>query len=70
MEKEGTEIPIQTTTEQNNEAVIYIGNINSKVYHGQNCSSLPAEKNRVYITKIEAENGGYRPHTNCTGEEN
>ena len=69
-EKDFTQVPEQTDAEQNGETEIYIGNKNSLVYHGENCSSLPAEKNRVYITKEEAENGGYRPHTNCVGEKN
>ncbi len=40
----------------------YIGNLRTKVFHRASCSSLPAEKNRVYFnTREEAINAGYRP---------
>ena len=43
-----------------------IGNVNSKVYHYQDCMSLPLEKNRVYFNSIEdAEAAGYRKCGNC-----
>lgn len=39
----------------------YIGNLNSKIYHTMDCSSLPAEQNRIYFTtREEAEAAGYR----------
>jgi len=44
----------------------YIGNKNSKIFHRQSCSSLPAEKNRVYFnTRDEAISQGYRPCKRC-----
>ena len=40
----------------------YIGNVNSKKFHSPNCSSLPAEHNRIYFDSVqEAENAGYSP---------
>lgn len=36
-----------------------IGNKNSKMYHKQNCKSLPKEKNRIYFTEEEAIKEGY-----------
>ena len=45
-----------------------IGNINSKVYHNPNCSSLPMEKNRIYFESPEdAEKAGYRKCGRCGG---
>ncbi len=44
----------------------YIGNKNSKIFHRPGCSSLPAEKNRVYFkTRDEAISQGYRPCKRC-----
>ncbi len=44
----------------------YIGNKNSKIFHRPSCSSLPAEKNRVYFkTRDEAISQGYRPCKRC-----
>lgn len=43
-----------------------IGNKNSKVYHNSSCSSLPAEKNRVYFDSDEdAEASGYHACKKC-----
>ena len=43
-----------------------IGNVNSKVYHNQDCLSLPMEKNRVYFSSTEdAEKAGYRKCGMC-----
>ncbi|SFS07907.1 MBL fold metallo-hydrolase [Anaeromicropila populeti] len=43
-----------------------IGNVNSKVYHEKGCSSLPAEKNRIYFDSAEeAEEAGYRACKRC-----
>ncbi|MCR5205991.1 MAG: hypothetical protein K6E47_13185 [Lachnospiraceae bacterium] len=43
-----------------------IGNVNSKVYHTENCMSLPLEKNRVYFDSAEdAEAAGYRKCGMC-----
>ncbi len=44
----------------------YIGNVNSKIYHTPECSSLPYEKNRIYFSTVkEARDAGYDPCGNC-----
>ena len=44
----------------------YIGNKNSKKFHRPSCSTLPAEKNRVYFSsRNEAIDGGFSPCSNC-----
>jgi competence protein ComEC len=44
----------------------YIGNKNSKIFHETNCSTLPAEKNRIYFdSRDEALNNGYIPCKRC-----
>lgn len=44
----------------------YIGNKNSKIYHDENCNSLPNLENReTFKSKKEAENRGYKPHSVC-----
>ncbi len=44
----------------------YIGNKSSKKFHLTTCSSLPAEKNRVYFNnREEAVRQGYSPCSNC-----
>jgi competence protein ComEC len=46
-----------------------IGNKNTKVYHAQDCSALPKEKNRVYFDSLQAaEAQGYRACGNCLGD--
>ena len=45
---------------------IYIGNINSRMFHVISCNSLPVEKNRVYFdTRKEAAAAGYVPCKLC-----
>ncbi|MGN1231010.1 MAG: ComEC/Rec2 family competence protein [Anaerotignum sp.] len=45
---------------------IYIGNKNSKKFHTEECSSLPAESNRVYLeSREEAISLGYEPCGSC-----
>lgn len=40
-----------------------IGNRNTKVYHDNDCGSLPKEDNRIYFDSAgETENAGYRAH--------
>ncbi|MGN0998329.1 MAG: MBL fold metallo-hydrolase [Faecousia sp.] len=47
---------------------IYIGNLNSKKLHLPTCSSLPAEKNRIYFDSYdEAIEAGYTPCSRCMG---
>ena len=44
----------------------YIGNKNSKKFHTEDCSSLPAENNRVYLeSREEAISLGYQPCGSC-----
>ena len=56
-----TEIPLPETVEET-----YIGNKKSKKFHKSDCSTLPSEKNRVYLgSRDEAVNRGYSPCGNC-----
>ncbi|MEN1762249.1 Ada metal-binding domain-containing protein [Anoxynatronum sibiricum] len=44
----------------------YIGNKNSDIFHTSDCSSLPAEHNRIYFdTRDEAIETGQRPCQRC-----
>ena len=46
----------------------YIGNVNSRVFHRDDCASLPAEKNQVVFDSYQdALDAGYTPHKNCLG---
>lgn len=46
----------------------FIGNVNSKKFHLENCSGLPEEKNRVTFDSYdEAEAAGYTPCSRCIG---
>lgn len=48
------------------ESSVYIGNRNSQVFHRENCSGLPAEKNQVYFDSREAAlAAGYMPCGRC-----
>ena len=50
------------------EEITFIGNKNSKTFHGSDCSSLPSEKNRVYFdTYQDAIDAGYKPCGSCLG---
>lgn len=58
-----TEKTTDNTPEQTTPPVTgrVIGNKNSKIYHYPSCSTLPAEKNRIYFSSAEeAEKAGYR----------
>lgn len=59
--------PSTKTDNTNSESIgNYIGNKNSKIFHKSTCSSLPAEKNRVYFDSVEeAINAGYRACKRC-----
>lgn len=58
--------PTAQTGDTGSQAVSYIGNVNSKIFHLPTCSSLPMEKNRVYFAaRPAAVNAGYRPCGNC-----
>lgn len=51
---------------QEPEAVSYIGNIISKIFHRTTCDSLPSTKNQVvFDTRIAAISDGYIPCLNC-----
>ena len=48
------------------EAFLFIGNKNSKVFHAENCSSLPSEKNRVEFASYDAAiAAGFTPCKGC-----
>ncbi|MGN0977474.1 MAG: MBL fold metallo-hydrolase [Faecousia sp.] len=50
------------------EPVVYIGNVNSHKFHSPDCSSLPAEKNRVEFDTYQAAiDAGYTPCSSCLG---
>ena len=54
--------PVETKAET------YIGNVNSKKFHTEDCASLPAEKNRVEFDSYEAAiEAGYTPCGSCLG---
>ena len=43
-----------------------IGNKNTKVYHDNDCGSLPKEENRTYFgSENEAVDAGYTPYSSC-----
>lgn len=45
---------------------VYIGNVNSKIFHVDNCPNLPAEKNQtLFESRDEAIAAGYTPCGNC-----
>ena len=50
------------------EPVVFIGNKNSKKFHGPDCGSLPKEENRVeFDTYQKAVDAGYSPCGSCLG---
>lgn len=54
------------TDAKTEEECVFIGNINSHIFHSPDCSGLPAEKNRIYFTSREqAIEAGYTPCRNC-----
>jgi competence protein ComEC len=49
-----------------NDENIYIGNINSKIFHIDNCSHLPKKANQILLKgKENALKQGYKPHSIC-----
>ncbi len=49
-------------------AQVFIGNKNSKKFHGADCANLPSEKNRVeFAAYDEAIDAGYTPCGSCLG---
>ncbi|MCC8098388.1 MAG: MBL fold metallo-hydrolase [Eubacterium sp.] len=62
-EDEAEPADTDTEAETQNETV-YIGNKNSKVFHTENCKSLPNDENRVYFSsEDEAVSEGYKAHS-------
>lgn len=54
------------TSEAVDSDAIFIGNLNSKAYHREDCSSLPAEQNQTFFSsQEEAEAEGYTPCGRC-----
>ena len=54
------------TVESDNVQKEYIGNKNTKVYHNNECDSLPKKENQIIFESIlDAENHGYRSHEKC-----
>ncbi len=50
------------------EALVFIGNRNSKKFHSSDCANLPAEHNRVPFDSYQAaEAAGYAPCGSCLG---
>ncbi len=44
----------------------YIGNVNSKVFHRDDCGNLPAEKNQILFDSYQsAIDEGFTPHKSC-----
>ena len=45
---------------------IYIGNLNSKIFHAEDCNSLPNKENQItFNSKKEAIEKGYKAHSVC-----
>lgn len=58
--------PITVVSDSKQNAAYYIGNINSKVFHVQSCTSLPKPENRIKLqSKLEAQQKGYTPCQKC-----
>ncbi len=54
------------TTSSAATAVVYIGNVNSHIFHLPACSSLPTKKNQIiFHSRQEAIAAGYRPCGRC-----
>ena len=48
--------------------IVFIGNINSKKFHSQNCANLPSEKNRITFDSYQAAvDAGFTPCGSCLG---
>lgn len=55
--------------EKGKNEVIYIGNKNTKIFHTEECGSLPKKDNQViFYSYDEAINAGYKPHEKCIKE--
>lgn len=62
--------PTESDRPESDTAVVteyaYIGNVNSQIFHTPECSSLPAETNRIWFTtRDEAVSAGYSPCGRC-----
>lgn len=55
-----------TRGRDNAKDTVYIGNTGSKIFHMENCTNLPAEKNRIiFADRQSAVEQGYKPCGNC-----
>ena len=58
--------PTETTAQDAEKEITYIGNRNSKKFHLPACPNLPIEKNRVsFASRQEAIDAGFDPCDNC-----
>lgn len=66
-QNENQNVNVVEEVQQNNDTTIsYIGNKNSKIFHLTSCSSLPSEKNQVFLSsRDEAINSGYTACKRC-----
>lgn len=52
--------------ELENREDVYIGNINSQIFHAESCNSLPKQENQIiFSSKEEALKEGYKAHSVC-----
>ncbi len=63
---DGEKISLSNFDRDDDAAITYIGNKNSKKFHLSSCGSLPAEKNQVFFNgREEAIDAGYDPCKKC-----
>lgn len=56
----------ESSAQTEEQSVTYIGNVKSHVFHRSDCSSLPAEKNRIlFDSREQAIEYGYHPCGSC-----
>lgn len=74
VQSDGNGISFDVLSESDNDVVVntddkltyYIGNLNSKKFHLDTCSSLPSAKNQIIFNSYEeAVNDGYTPCSRC-----
>lgn len=69
----GKNINLESNDEEKNnvEEEQYIGNKNTKVFHAEDCGSLPNEENQIIFNSYEkAIENGYKSHKQCLGNYN
>lgn len=58
--------PVNNNRDINLKEDSYIGNLNSKIFHVEDCNSLPNRENQIIFSSIEeALEEGYKPHSVC-----